>query len=102
PLPGPMYRSRRHNAAPPNAQAMTCLASGEIQKGGAIMKKLLWGLFAASSVSLGIVGTAAAQPSEVQVQGVSHSGTGCPAGSVDTVVSGGKDSVILGFDAFVA
>lgn len=66
------------------------------------MKKLLWGLFAASSISLGIVGAAAAQPTEVRVQGVSHSGTGCPAGTVDTVVSAGSDSVILGFDAFVA
>lgn len=66
------------------------------------MKKLLWALCAASLASLGIVGTAAAQPTEVRVQGVSHSGTGCPAGTVDSVVSQGRDSVILGFDAFVA
>jgi hypothetical protein len=66
------------------------------------MKKLLWSLFAAFSVSLGIVEAASAQPSDVQVYNVSHSGTGCPIGTVDTVISPSRDAVSLGFDAFVA
>lgn len=66
------------------------------------MKKLVRGAMIASGLSLFAIRTASAQPADVKIYDVGHSGTGCPAGSVDWNISQNSSSVFLGFDAFVA
>src|SRR4051812_36056959 len=87
--------------SPVSASAVTgCVARNT--QGRVIMKKLVWGAMIASGLSLFAIRTASAQPADVKIYDVGHSGTGCPAGSVDWNISQNSSSVFLGFDAFVA
>ncbi|MFS8064968.1 MAG: DUF4360 domain-containing protein [Byssovorax sp.] len=46
--------------------------------------------------------TAMAQPNTARIVGFGHSGTGCPAGTVDASISEDAQRIFVGFDQYVA
>jgi hypothetical protein len=57
---------------------------------------------AACLVVLGSAGAANAQPKTVHIVDFGHSGSGCPAGSVDASITNDGEQLFVGFDSFVA
>lgn len=67
-----------------------------------MIKALVSGLMGAALLAATAAQAQSSRPSYVRVRGISHAGTGCPAGSVAVNISPDREAATFLFDEFVA